>query len=103
MLGRIGTGLIAALLVTGVALAGEPRSVLFGKGYNLCRAASLSATGDVSVSADSATKARATTSNDTGGFVGIGKTYATTDQSSTTEAYVGANTSIGAGGDVSSI
>ena len=64
-------------------------------------AASLSATGDVAVAADSLTNARATTSNSTGGFVGIGKTFATTNQSSTTEAYIGADSSIGAGGDVS--
>ena len=52
------------------------------------------------VTALSETKARATTTNDTGGFVGIGDADATTSQSSTTEAYVGDSTIIGAAGDV---
>ncbi len=57
--------------------------------------------GQVSVLADSTTNARATVSNSAGGFVGIGRSNATTTQTSTTAAFIGGNTVIGAGGDVS--
>ena len=43
----------------------------------------------MSVLADSVTNARATASNDAGGFVGVGTANATTSQTSTTEAYIG--------------
>ncbi len=61
---------------------------------------SLTATGDVSVLAKSQTNARANTTNSCGGFVGIGKSYATTDQTSTTYAYIAAGANIVSGGDV---
>ncbi|MCL5281661.1 MAG: hypothetical protein M1376_17320 [Planctomycetes bacterium] len=61
---------------------------------------SLTATGDISVLAQSATNNRATTTNSSGGFVGIGKSNATTDQTSTTYAYIAEGTNIRSGGDV---
>ena len=63
-------------------------------------AESMSVTGNVSIKADSKTNAKANTSNSTGGFVGIGRSHATTDQSSTTKAYVADGSVIGAGGNV---
>ena len=62
---------------------------------------SATVTGNVAILADSETNASATVSNSTGGFVGVGKANASTSQTSTTEAYVGGTTIIGAGGDVS--
>ncbi len=61
---------------------------------------SLRVTGDISVLAASETNARANTTNSTGGFVGIGKSWATTDQTSTTYAYIAAGANIISGGDV---
>ncbi len=61
---------------------------------------SLRVTGDISVLAASETNARANTTNSTGGFVGIGRSWATTDQTSTTYAYIAAGTNIISGGDV---
>ena len=57
-------------------------------------------TGDVSVLADSVTNANTPVSNAAGGFVGVGTAEGATNQRSTTEAYIGADTNIGAGGDV---
>ncbi len=61
---------------------------------------SLTATGDISVLAKSETNARANTTNSSGGFVGVGKSYATTDQTSTTYADIAAGANIVSGGDV---
>lgn len=61
---------------------------------------SLTATGDISILAKSETNVRANTTNSTGGFVGIGKSYATTDQTSTTYAYLATGTNVVSGGDV---
>ena len=61
---------------------------------------SLTTTGDISVLAKSETNDRANTTNSTGGFVGIGKSYATTDQTSTTHAYIAEGANIISGGDV---
>ncbi|MGB7963029.1 MAG: hypothetical protein WCF12_08765, partial [Propionicimonas sp.] len=61
---------------------------------------SLTTTGDVAISAQSETNARATASNDTGGFIGTGDATATTSQSSTTKAYLADGTTVGAGGNV---
>jgi hypothetical protein len=57
-------------------------------------------TGNVNLLADSLTNARANTNNAAGGFVGVGTSNAATSQNSSTEAYVAANSSIGATGDV---
>lgn len=61
---------------------------------------SLTATGDISILAKSETNVRANTTNSTGGFVGIGKSWATTDQTSTTYAYLATGTNVVSGGDV---
>lgn len=61
---------------------------------------SLTTTGDVLVLAHSETNHRANTTNSSGGFVGIGKSDAKTDQESTTHAYIAEGANIISGGNV---